>query len=366
MAIRQEEDYSNQHKATAAAVASMVRSGSRPSKGKQIAAKTKNPFQKNGVTLRVLLVLLHDFPEFLCDYHYGFCDVIPPNCIQLRNLILSALPRNMRLPDPFTPNLKADMLSEINITPWILTNFTGVMPPQFKKDLDSYLKTRLPVTFLSDLHSNLQVSSEPGNRYNLQLINALVLYVGTQAIAHIHNKGSTPSVSPITHSAHMDIFQNLAVDLDTEGRYLFLNAIANHPQYPNGHTHYFSCTILHLFAEANTEAIQEQITRVLLEQLIVNRPHLWGLLITFIELIKNTACVENQKTFKAALKEFLLTYSPQPGVAEDQDSVLTVRVEELQFQSKAKSCQIFSGSVLVVQCVLSWLPNRWAHLLQIL
>merc|ERR1719412_3370630 len=58
-------------------------------------------------TLRVLLVLLHDFPEFLCDHHYNFCDVIPPNCIQMRNLILSAFPRNMRLPDPFTPNLKA-------------------------------------------------------------------------------------------------------------------------------------------------------------------------------------------------------------------------------------------------------------------
>ncbi|OBS75236.1 hypothetical protein A6R68_14233 [Neotoma lepida] len=176
-------------------------------------------------TLRVLLVLLHDFPEFLCDYHYGFCDVIPPNCIQLRNLILSAFPRNMRLPDPFTPNLKVDMLSEINIAPRILTNFTGVMPPQFKKDLDSYLKTRSPVTFLSDLRS----------------------------------------------------------------RYLFLNAIANQLRYPNSHTHYFSCTMLYLFAEANTEAIQEQITRVLLERLIVNRPHPWGLLITFIELIKNPA-----------------------------------------------------------------------------
>uniref|UniRef100_A0A8B9HTM2 CCR4-NOT transcription complex subunit 1 n=1 Tax=Astyanax mexicanus TaxID=7994 RepID=A0A8B9HTM2_ASTMX len=213
-------------------------------------------------TLRVLLVLLHDFPEFLCDYHYGFCDVIPPNCIQLRNLILSAFPRNMRLPDPFTPNLKVDMLSEINIAPRILTNFTGVMPSQFKKDLDSYLKTRSPVTFLSELRSNLQVSNEPGNRYNIQLINALVLYVGTQAIAHIHNKGSTPSMSTITHSAHMDIFQNLAVDLDTEGRYLFLNAIANQLRYPNSHTHYFSCTMLYLFAEANAEAIQEQITRL--------------------------------------------------------------------------------------------------------
>lgn len=63
------------------------------------------------------------------------------------------------------------------------------------------------------------MSNEPGNRYNIQLINALVLYVGTQAIAHIHNKGSTPSMSTITHSAHMDIFQNLAVDLDTEGKH---------------------------------------------------------------------------------------------------------------------------------------------------
>ena len=45
------------------------------------------------------------------------------------------------------------------------------------------------------------------------------------------------------------------------GRYLFLNAIANQLRYPNSHTHYFSCTLLYLFAEANNEAIQEQITR---------------------------------------------------------------------------------------------------------
>lgn len=76
------------------------------------------------------------------------------------------------------------------------------------------------------------MSNEPGNRYNIQLINALVLYVGTQAIAHIHNKGSTPSMSTITHSAHMDIFQNLAVDLDTEGETPSMQGAAT-----PGHTH---------------------------------------------------------------------------------------------------------------------------------
>ncbi|EFX65338.1 hypothetical protein DAPPUDRAFT_117361 [Daphnia pulex] len=203
-------------------------------------------------TLRVLLVLLHDFPEFLCDYHYGFCDVIPPNCIQMRNLILSAFPRNMRLPDPFTPNLKVDMLPEISHAPRVLTHFA---------DLYSYLKTRGPVTFLSELRSVVQVSPEPGMHYNLPLLNALVLYVGTQAIQSIQTKGLSPSMATNGHSSYMDIFQSLAVNLDTEGRYLFINAIANQLRYPNSHTHYFSCVLLCLFAEANSEAIQEQITR---------------------------------------------------------------------------------------------------------
>ncbi|CAM9613393.1 unnamed protein product, partial [Hapterophycus canaliculatus] len=79
----------------------------------------------------------------------------------------------------------------------------------------------------------------------------------------------------------------LANKLDPEGRYFFLNAIANQLRYPNQHTHYFSCVLLYLFAEAQSEMVQEQITRILLERLIVHRPHPWGLLITFIELIKN-------------------------------------------------------------------------------
>ena len=85
-------------------------------------------------TLRVLLVLLHDFPEFLCDYHYAFCDVIPPNCIQMRNLILSAFPRTMRLPDPFKVNLVIEHLPDINKAPRILTNTVSlIQPASFKK-----------------------------------------------------------------------------------------------------------------------------------------------------------------------------------------------------------------------------------------
>lgn len=41
---------------------------------------------------------------------------LPPS-LQMRNLVLSAFPRAMRLPDPFTPNLKVDMLPEISQPP---------------------------------------------------------------------------------------------------------------------------------------------------------------------------------------------------------------------------------------------------------
>merc|ERR1719399_1171883 len=86
----------------------------------------------------------------------------------------------------------------------------------------------------------------------------------------------------------LETFVYLAHHFDYEGRHLFLSAIANHLRYPNTHTHYFSCVLLYLFADTNDEIVREQITRVLLERLIVHRPHPWGLLITFIELIKNT------------------------------------------------------------------------------
>ncbi|KAJ6679399.1 CCR4-NOT TRANSCRIPTION COMPLEX [Salix purpurea] len=230
-------------------------------------------------TLRVLLVLLHDFPEFLCDYHFTFCDVIPPSCIQMRNIILSAFPNNMRLPDPSTPNLKIDLLPEIREPPHIFSEVDAALKAkQMKADVDEYLKTRQQgSSFLTELKQRLLLTpseaASAGTRYNVPLINSLVLYAGMQAIQQLQAR--TP------HG------QSAGNTVPFSCRYLFLNAVANQLRYPNNHTHYFSFVLLYLFAESNQEIIQEQITRVLLERLIVNRPHPWGLLITFIELIKN-------------------------------------------------------------------------------
>lgn len=80
-------------------------------------------------------------------------------------------------------------------------------------------------------------------------LNALVLYVGAAA----------GSVSSPLHAPAMDLYLRMVTEMDAEGRYLLLNAIANQLRYPNSHTHYFSCVLLSLFSEVKQEAVKEQV-----------------------------------------------------------------------------------------------------------
>jgi CCR4-NOT transcription complex subunit 1 len=239
-------------------------------------------------TLRVMLVVLHDFPELLCEFYYVFCDVIPPNCVQLRNLVLSAFPRNMKLPDPFGQNFsQAENIEDMDIIPKVPYEMFNLIPEQLRNQLDSYLTNRLDLEFLLDLSNKLESSNISGSKYNVPVLNAIVNFVGIRAITQLKESNNRISISSIAHSSYMDVFQNLSIAFCTEGRYLLFNALANQLRYPNAQTHYFACTILYLFKEATTDAIREQITRILFERLVSSRPHPWGLLITFIELVRN-------------------------------------------------------------------------------
>jgi len=229
-------------------------------------------------TLRVLLVLLHDFPSFLVVYHLSFCNVIPENCVQLRNLILAASPKGMSPPDPFTPNLKIDLLAESQQSPAILSNVVGPIE-RMRPHLDGYLKDGQVRNFLSSLPSML--TKEGGKDVDASLVNSLVLYVGIHALARKQNGQIS-----LSHTPEIEVFKKL-MEFNDRGRYICLNAIADQLRFPSSHTHYFSCVMLYLFSESSDVGVKEQVTRVLLERLILHRPHPWGLLITFIELIKN-------------------------------------------------------------------------------
>jgi len=244
------------------------------------------PFLKSGTlsdavrklytgSLRVLLILLHDFPDFLSEYHLSLCDIIPANCVQLRNIILSAFPKKMKLPDPLTPSLKIDAVAEASQAPRILSDYLSPIN-SIRQHLDNYMATQQPPDLPSRLPTVLMTPNQP-------LVTSLVMYTASVGIQLIQTGKSSLQNSPA-----MAIYKQLvAGSVSAEGRYLVLNTMANQLRYPNSHTSFFSYVLLKLFDEANDEYVQEQLTRVLVERLIVHRPHPWGLLVTFIELIKN-------------------------------------------------------------------------------
>ncbi|CEP18731.1 hypothetical protein [Parasitella parasitica] len=230
-------------------------------------------------TLRVLVVLLHDFPEFLCSNYVVFAQAIPHSCVQLRNLILSAFPRAMHLPDPFTPDLKMDLIPESTEEPAFDQTYADILDQHgFKAKIDAFVDTKDPA-FLQTLDTQVEKSGEnEGDNRNADMICAFVLYIGA--------KSAQLKDVPIGDSPAVVAYGHLLLTLESEGRYTVLSAIADHLRYPNSHTRFFSAAFLYLFSR-QSEAVKEQVTRVLLERLIVNRPHPWGLLASFIELIKD-------------------------------------------------------------------------------
>ena len=64
--------------------------------------------------------------------------------------------------------------------------------------MDHYLKNRQPTTFCAELRNRLLLSPQEamscGTRYNVPLLNALVLYMGIQAIAQLQSKAVSPTI----------------------------------------------------------------------------------------------------------------------------------------------------------------------------
>jgi CCR4-NOT transcription complex subunit 1 len=119
------------------------------------------------------------------------------------------------------------------------------------------------------------------------LVHAIVLYIGNAALVSQGSKA--PAFNSTAPAAKL--LEQLAKTLKPEAKFHFVSAIANQLRWPNTHTHYFSYALLHLFGSPSNDTIvldvQQTITRVLLERLLVHRPHPWGLIITLLEILKN-------------------------------------------------------------------------------
>ncbi|CAI6340370.1 unnamed protein product [Periconia digitata] len=247
--------------------------------------------------LRVLLVIHHDYPEFLAENHFRFCNSIPMHCTQLRNLVVSAYPSNiLEMPDPFTAGLKVERIEDSHQGPIIRADIDEILRQAgIKETLDGLLKASEPKEAEMTKLSNSVYYAEPRpagfelitTTADPTLIHAIVLHIGATALASESSKGHAFDGS----SPAAKLMERLVRQLRPEAKFHFISAIANQLRWPNSHTQYFSYALLHLFGPPNNDSfvldVQQTITRVLLERLLVHRPHPWGLIITLLEILKN-------------------------------------------------------------------------------
>ncbi|KAE8444226.1 hypothetical protein EG329_000726 [Mollisiaceae sp. DMI_Dod_QoI] len=259
----------------------------------QIQGPTKDIYR---AVLKLLLVLHHDFPDFLAANHSRLGANIPSHCVQLHNLILTANPAAYKMPDPVQPGLKIDRVDEIRVSP---DNMNDIEAPLRQIGLldviDRALETGPSEDAVAHIAHAIQrrKARQSGLGFvpigvDLQLVESLVVYIGVQSIARAEQKGAPTFV---TGTPDVALLSMLIHELNPEARYFFISSVINQLRFPSTHTHYFSQALLGFFGNDINDPeeldIRQQITRILLERLLGQWPHPWGLIVTVQELVKN-------------------------------------------------------------------------------
>ena len=241
--------------------------------------------------LRILLVLHHDFPEFLAETHYRLCNAIPAHGTQLLNLILSAYPSAFpELPNPFVMGLKIDRLEEIRRAPRICDDFVyPLISANIKTTLDLSLRSsNIGQDAVSQIIDTIYIKESAGSKIDSRLLHSMIIYIGQSAVAATSQRGSSAFVS---ESPQASLLQSLFKELRSDARFHMICSIVNQLRWPNAHTQYFAYALLHLFGTEVTSQDQwdarQQIVAVLLGRIHVVLPHPWGLVVVLLELLKN-------------------------------------------------------------------------------
>jgi CCR4-NOT transcription complex subunit 1 len=180
--------------------------------------------------LRTLLVLLHDFPDYLSENHFTLCNLIPPGCVQLKNLVLSAFPRLKRLPDPFMQGLRIENIIENSEPPLLSVDLPAVLEnAKIRAPLDRYLHSHTPDDFPRRLVERIKIvpmengmhngvsAQDKRPSYNVDLLSTIVLYIGVQAIEASQKHEDTGVLIFDGKSPHMELLAAMNSELDIEG-----------------------------------------------------------------------------------------------------------------------------------------------------
>lgn len=170
-------------------------------------------------TLRVLMVLLHDFPDFLSEYYFSLSNALSSRCVQFRNIIACAFPAEMTLPDPYLGGQVFDPSFELGPVPPVLSEYaSGLKSDGIRGHLDQILMNRGSTSILPSLLDRfiLPEPSALGDNYNIPFINSLVMYIGAQTVSQAKLRGG-PIFLPTDPGVGVMAF--LLTSIDSEGKH---------------------------------------------------------------------------------------------------------------------------------------------------
>ncbi|KAK3381600.1 CCR4-Not complex component, Not1-domain-containing protein [Podospora didyma] len=261
----------------------------------EVSALAKEIYQ---AVLKLLVILQHDFPEYLATNHIELCQSLPPHATQLLNMILVASPTSFaKLADPFQPGLKVERIPDMKEAPPSTYDSAGLLRQIGLFDiLEQTLQNGPSEDAVAQISHAINKTDGEASTFgyvpvmvNRQVIDAVVAYIGNFAISRASSKSDTAVYMPGTSEAKT--LYMLVTELSPEARYYLLGSMVNELRFANASTHYFSQAILDIFghdmSDPEETEIRQQIVRVLLERLVGYWPQPWGLMITVLELIKN-------------------------------------------------------------------------------
>lgn len=242
-------------------------------------------------TLKLLVVLQHDFPEFLAANHVTFCSLIPPHCTQLLNAVLSATPSHP-YGKPGSPGVE-----ELDVYPGVVDDAVVTLRECGLLDMiEKAVRSGPSEDVMAQIVHAMTMNQPRETTYgyvpvaaNAHIIGAVVLYVGSHAAERLSHPGEPINVSG--NEPESAVLSVLVHEVSPEARYYVLSSVVNQLRYPNSQTEFFSQLLLHIFGkdlnDPEESDIRQEITRILLERLVGFWSQPFGLMVTIMELVKN-------------------------------------------------------------------------------
>lgn len=296
--------------------------------------------------MRIFLLLLHDFPEFLSYYAVSLCDLLPREFVQLRNVLLCAYPRQMRLPDPLDPNVDLALLTDAGVdftsAPATLLSQNSPVWAKIEALVDGYFASdagdasadavifhilgittlTTPTTVASDGADSESeaVQAEQAARLEKEEEEALLV---TQPILNsfVDDLARRVAHAPreqdqVVLGKALTVLTGLASRMDPHRSYLLLSGLANQLRFPSASMRFASELLVQLGTRSGDNSLADQILRVLLERIVVMRPHPWGILYTMARLMRSqipgqvSVPVEIQRILENIQGSLALSYPP--------------------------------------------------------